>query len=117
MAELSATALRFHSLSEAVDFICSQIEAGDPALLTAAMAGKHPDDAFDYIRFFERSVYPLLAARHREGCLRALYTGREFPTDQACFKLGGHDSELGYIHIDFVRQPDGWALQRIWLCQ
>jgi len=116
MAELTPTALRFASLTQAVDFICSQIEAGDPATLTSIMSGLHPDDSYDYIRHFEQSVFPQLKARQKEGCMRALYTGREFPTDQACFKLGGHDSELGYINIDFVKFDDGWALQRIWVC-
>jgi len=117
MAELStATALRFASLTQAVDYICSKVEAGDPNALTASMAGLHPDDSYDYTRYFEQSVFPKLRERQKDECLRALYTGREFPTDQACFKLGGHDSELGYINIDFVKLDDGWALQRIWVC-
>jgi hypothetical protein len=116
MAELTATSLRFASLTQAVDYICSQVEAGDPHALTSVMAGLHPDDSYDYVRYFENSVWPKLRSRQKEGCMRALYTGRDFPADSASFKLGGHDSELGFINIDFVRFDDGWALQRIWVC-
>jgi hypothetical protein len=42
MAELTPTALRFASLTQAVDFICRQIEAGDPTALTSIMSGLHP---------------------------------------------------------------------------
>jgi len=117
MTELSAPALRFQSLETAVDYICRQIEAGDATPLARIMSGIHRDDAYDYNRYFTHTVFPVLSARHQAGCLRALYKGQEFPEDATAYKLGGHDSELGYIHIDFVRQPDGWTLQRIWICR
>lgn len=34
------------------------------------------------------------------------------------WKLGGHGSRFGHIHIDCVRQLDGqWYLKRIWHCR
>jgi hypothetical protein len=117
MAEPFAHAVHFQTLSEAIDFICTQIEAGNPAALSTAMAGLHRDDAYDFTWYFATLVFPALCARHRRGCLRALYAGRVFPDAALSYKLGGHDSELGNVHVDFVRRPEGWVLQRIWVCQ
>ncbi len=78
MAELStATALRFASLTQAVDYICSKVEAGDPHALTASMAGLHPDDSYDYTRYFEQSVFPKLRdATEGRVSARALHRAR-----------------------------------------
>lgn len=49
--------------------------------------------------------------------LPALAEGISFPSDADRFKLGGHDSALDHIHIDFVKKEDKWFLDRIWLCK
>ncbi len=117
MSDPFTHAEHFQTLEQAVDFICAQIEAGKPAALTAAMAGLHRDDAYDFTWYFATLVYPALCAQHRNGCLRELYAGHTFPDQALGYHLGGHHAELGNVHIDFVRHPEGWAIQRIWACQ
>jgi hypothetical protein len=114
MPELYATDVRFASLNDALEFICRQVDAGNSAALAAAMAGLHPDDAYDFVHYFANTVFPALCARRRDGCLHAL-DGQEFPVDATRYTLGGPDTELSRVRIDFVRYPDGWALQRIWM--
>ncbi len=42
---------------------------------------------------------------------------KEFPCDCVEFKLGGHQSELGHIHIDFAKRDDSWVIKSIWMCR
>jgi hypothetical protein len=58
-----------------------------------------------------------LIRRHQTRDLRTVCAGREFPTDDAEFKLGGHAAEFGHVHIDFVREDAAWKLKEIWMCR
>jgi hypothetical protein len=49
--------------------------------------------------------------------LRERYGHLEFPARGDTFKLGGHASELGHLHVDFVRVEGGWRLRDIWNCR
>lgn len=53
----------------------------------------------------------------RTGPFSVLYSSRKFPVVGSTFKLGGHDSELGHMHIDFKRADGGWVLDDIWICR
>ncbi|MHA3775490.1 hypothetical protein ACXR0O_28565 [Verrucomicrobiota bacterium sgz303538] len=53
----------------------------------------------------------------RTGPFSVLYSSRKFPVVGSTFKLGGHDSELGHMHIDFKRTEAGWVLDDIWICR
>lgn len=67
--------------------------------------------------FMRPRICDQLAKTNSIHGLRKLYLNREFPTDDGRFKLGGHASELGHIHIDFVRKETGWQLDAIWMCR
>ena len=53
--------------------------------------------------------------------LRSLYLDCSppvaFPQDAETFKLGGHNMELGHIHIDFCKVRSRWQLEAIWMCR
>lgn len=101
----------FQSLSEATKFL-------DRALMfrnrTAIL------NALDSSSYFSQhpAVFEMLVdERKRAGALGKLYADRKFPTDSDTFKLGGHASELGHVHIDFIREKSGWRLKDIWNCR
>ena len=66
-------------------------------------------------------IFEELLTVHVKRRLRSLYLDRsppiEFPPDSDNFKLGGHQSELGHIHIDFQRLGSSWRLNKIWMCR
>ena len=68
----------------------------------------------------EKEVGDSVLAQLAEYCpLAKLYEGREFPSgSDDTFELGGHEKELGHIHIDFKKQSSGlWKLDNIWMCR
>lgn len=97
----------FERLDHAVAFLAGKLdrEALDELVLSPAQAVK------DY------QALTSLLATHRQKDLRKLYEGREFPAKGDEFKLGGHDSELGNVHIDFGRVGGAWRLEKIWMCR
>lgn len=97
----------FSELADAVQFLATAIETGDNRALAEASQEKLPEDwVLDRLREVNQAT-PLVK----------LYAGRKFPRGAREFKLGGHDKELGHIHIDFVRSRPGWKIQRIWMCR
>jgi len=66
-------------------------------------------------------VFKSLQEIHAEVGLRSFYLERSppmaFPPDAQTFKLGGHDEELGHIHIDFRKAGDRWQLEAVWMCR
>jgi hypothetical protein len=110
---------RFRTLSDAVDFISRCLEEDASAELASAPARFAANVARDpdYLDYFSRFIFEPLQETHRRTDLRALYAGREFPSQETHFKLGGHMAELGCIHVDFVRQGAVWTLEEIWLCR
>lgn len=58
-----------------------------------------------------------LARAHKAHDLRIIYKGRQFPKGGRRLKLGGHESILGHVHVDFERDDNGWFLKRIWQCR
>lgn len=97
----------FSELAEAVRFLAAALTERDDAALRRACREELPAEW----------VLKRLRERNRETPLPQLYVGREFPADAESFKLGGHDRELGHIHVDFVRSDAGWEIQRIWMCR
>lgn len=101
----------FQSLSEATTFLDRALTLRNrEAILNILESGsyfsRHPE------------VFRMLVdERKRAGALRELYDDRKFPTDSETFKLGGHASELGHVHIDFIREKSGWRLKDIWNCR
>lgn len=116
------TRMDFDSLESAVSFISTRLEANDfDALLR--QCEPEPDDpravelGLPTIRERGLMVLAELKRRHASRDLRSLYAGRKFPDGDTAFKLGGHDAELGHIHIDFARSVQGWRLRQIWMCR
>lgn len=97
----------FTDLQEAVRFIADTLDSNDHDALTAASREPLPAEW----------VLQRLRERHAATPLPQLYAGRRFPLLGRAFKLGGHDRELGHLHIDFARVESGWALERIWMCR
>ncbi|HNX93905.1 MAG TPA: hypothetical protein PKL14_01995 [Holophaga sp.] len=94
----------FKTLPEAVAFISGCLDANDPKKL--GLAAIHKVTAFDSLQ-----------QAHRQVPLTQRYAGCQFPANANQFKLGGHASELGHVHIDFIKQKDAWYLDSIWLCR
>ena|SRR5450759_3184196 len=110
----------FRSLAEAVDFIATCLDANSPADLFAQVA--FPAERYrhvvpDHLSHFAAWVFPPLLAEHRKHDLRSLYAGRDFPEAASALTLGGHFAEIGCMHTEFVKSPDGWALSDIWQCR
>ncbi len=97
----------FTTLPEAVSFIASCLDAGDHARLDAACLRRKPSD----------HTFSMLQYAHKKTPLVKLYAGREFPAQGAACTLGGHNRELGHIHIDFVKRGDVWLIDSIWICR
>ena len=89
------TPATFSSLADAVAFIVTCLDNDDHEKLAAAC------------------IKPL----EDHPSIPDLYAGKQFPESETQFKLGGHAKELGHIHVDFVRNDDGWAIEEIWQCR
>jgi hypothetical protein len=108
---------RFRSLSEAIDFIAVCLETDTTTGLSAEIEGLEALLSGDrgYAYYFVRDIFTPLKEIHEKKDLRNLYRDREFPTDEHGFKLGGHFSELGNIHISFMHRDGGWVIHDVWL--
>ena len=99
----------FTNLQHAVNFLATCLDRQDFQKLA--------DSYLTTNQAAEKSVLAQLKTIHDKTHLPKLYAARQFPTDSAQYTLGGHASELGYIHIDFVKTGTVWRLDRIWLCR
>src|SRR5438552_2940174 len=98
---------KFSNLTDAIRFLAGAVENGDHGALAKACRESLPPDW----------VMGRLREKHAATPLIKLYAGWRFPKSGREFKLGGHDKELGHIHIDFVRSGSRWEIQRIWMCR
>lgn len=112
----------FASLSDAVGFLADHLDVGDAESIAVECCDAEHDSEHNVSQRPPPKTYRLraiqeLGRRHRAQSLRSLYAGREFPGDATQFKLGGHDAELGHVHVDFVRTDISWRLKEIWICR
>ena len=107
--EQNSTLVSFTNLQQAVDFIATGLESTNFVAISNACV--HPT-----LRTTEHALKDLQKTNTRTP-LRKLYSDRTFATNAATFKLGGHMSELGCIHIDFVKTNEFWMLKDIWMCK
>jgi len=103
----------FKTLAAATDLLDRAIKTDDRKLLLGAIPSSSTTVFSQQPAVFEQ----LARERQRTGDLSKLYKDREFPAEEDTFKLGGHDKELGHIHIDFVRDGKTWKLRDIWQCR
>ena len=106
----------FAVVPEAVEFIAECLDKGDYSGLSAACVGGGQSGPQGYLATHRR-VFDTLRSAHERTPLQGLYAKRTFPEGQSTFKLGGHMSEIGSIHIDFIRIRGDWHLQGIWACR
>jgi hypothetical protein len=99
--------VKFTALGEAVSFIAACLDSDDyNKLRSACLREKAFADAFSVLQY-----------KHRKSPLTTLYSGREFPPKGVSFTLGGHDRELGRVHIDFVKRDGSWYIDAIRVCR
>ena len=114
--------MSFANLSDAVEFLAAKLDSGDVDTIADQCADAVRDPSNMTPREESPRSYRLAAIRelqkqHRVRSLRSTYAGREFPSDAGEFKLGGHQSEVGHVHIDFVRNGAVWRIKAIWECE
>lgn len=109
----------FDSLKGAVDYIAVVLDTHEFSKLANMVGAKDEPVASGLPKSREYCLRAIdhLAATSSRTDLRTLHLGREFPTDADKFKLGGHASELGHIHVDFEKQGICWKVARFWLCR
>jgi hypothetical protein len=108
----------FKDLKGAVEFIAIALETRHYEAVADACVDERPrPSGLPSARDYRLSAIEALASRHTGASLRSLYGRREFPDQATTFKLGGHDRELGHVHMDFVRAEVGWQLKEIWVCR
>lgn len=100
----------FTILADAVYFITKHVREDDYEGLFRICLDRSDKAFFTY-------CMELLKEIDEKTPFPTLYEGFSFPADADRFKLGGHDSELGHIHVDFAKKDDKWFLERIWLCK
>ncbi len=104
----------FEKLEEAVEFLVACLQDDRFKDLAGACIGRRGGRPL-----FPRTqtVFGVLKRRHEKTPLAQLYAETEFPEEGMTFKLGGHFSELGHIHIDFEKQHRRWYIADIWMCR
>lgn len=107
--------ISFLNLKNAVEFISKCLENDDYKKLSETCIGgvrKNPPYIVQH-----KVVFEMLKEQNQKIPLIKLYSEIEFPKDKDKFKLGGHMSELGCIHIDFVKKDGKWYIGDIWSCK
>lgn len=107
----------FESLPDAIDFITNCLETDAVVGLAAEIETLEArlDALPDHASSFSEGIFFPLKAIHEEKDLRSLFRGKDFPDGDMGFALGGHFSELGNIHIFFVKRDRGWVIRDMWL--
>jgi hypothetical protein len=104
----------FNRLSEAVRFIADCLENDEYEKLyhNCVEKGQFPDEYTFFCFAMDK-----LKLIHEQTPLEILYAAEELPENSSKFKLGGHDSELDHIHIDFIKREGVWYIASIWQCR
>jgi len=109
----------FQSLAEAVDFIsdCTESDSAITLFNQTVEAERQTEKYIERPDHFAQWVFPQLRRQYQIMDFRDRYRGRSFPVNAQRLKLGGHDKELGHIHIDFIKRGEGWVIERICECR
>lgn len=68
--------------------------------------------------FWRERIFADLAEIESTNTLEAVFlTNKQFPTDSTEYTLGEHSNRTRHLHLDLVRQDQGWRLLRIWKCR
>ena len=101
----------FTKLTEAVSFIVTCLDQNATNCFSAAFI--EPKSGVESHKY----VFIGLKRINATTPLTALYKGKDFPTNQPAFWLGGHFRELGCIHIGFVHTNGVWYLSDTFICR
>jgi hypothetical protein len=102
--------MSFAILADAVTFIAKHVREDNYDALFEVCLDRPDKDSFIH-------CVKLLKEIDKKTPLPFLYAKASFPPKANKFKLGGHGSELGHIHIDFIKKKGKWFLDKIWLCK
>lgn len=104
----------FGDLKEAVLFISDCASKQDVSRLSGAVANGYgistPEQRYGHL-------LDQLGRINQGTPLTQIYDGREFPEGADTMTLGGHNKELGHIHILFRKQDEGWVLWDLGMCR
>lgn len=103
----------FAKLPEALQFLATALEKDDYAGMTAACVPSDKGTSLSQ----QRAAFEALQTAHKAKALGERYGKLEFPAKGDTFKLGGHGSEIGHLHVDFVRANGKWQLKDIYQCR
>ena len=100
----------FENLEQAVDFIATSLETtNDTAIANACLDIKNQ-------RSFNGALSVLRWINEKEP-IQDLYANKSFPIFRKRFTLGGHNKELGHVHICFIKTDGVWRLEDIFECK
>jgi len=101
----------FANLNEAVSFIVTCLDQDATKRFDAAFVAPRSGAQM------HTNVFIGLKRMNKTKPLTALYQGKDFPTNQPAFWLGGHFKELGCINIRFVHTNGVWQLADTFYCK
>lgn len=101
----------FPSLEVALIWMDQTLDAKDDIRLASAILAyqKNPEAGIPYLNQLTNS--------RGNRRLSTIFKDRSFPKNAETLKLGGHDKELGHVHIDFLKIQNEWVLKDIWSCR
>ena len=104
----------YTSLSVAIQFIAECLDQDAYVKLSGACIGGRKPKVY---LAQHRKPFDMLKEAHRKQSLQDRYPKRQFPKAESLFTLGGHMSQLGCLHVDFVKKDGNWFLGDIWDCK
>ena len=119
MSDVTSNIKQFHSLESAIDFISECVESNSAiALFNQTMSSENQKaDLLKETDHFIKYTFPQLQRQFQIMDFRIRYKNNSFPENEKFFEVGGHDKELGHIHIDFLKLEDSWIIKEIWQCR
>lgn len=104
----------FTTPSAAIAFISDCIRQDDPVRLYAAFI-QPPGD------FWKERLFVSLCQINDTNTLQNIFLEdgqiTSFPEKETRLHLGGHDPRTHYLHIDLVKNTEGWGLESILMCR
>ena len=113
----------FNSFDEIVSFIAEALERQDLDAVADACRpetnDREPQQCSGVLspRDYRLSALRALSRKLAGSQFRDLYRGVSFPIGARAFMIGGHDKELGHVHIHFERDDCGWQITRLFQCR
>lgn len=110
---------QFQSLVSAINFISECVETTSAVILfNQTMASEiRKGNSSKEADYFIKYTFPQLQRQFEIMDFRIRYKNHSFPESENTFTVGGHDKELGHIHIDFLKHGDNWIIKEIWQCR